>query len=96
MTKLAKANKAFKLLKGTISPDFLALIKKQVSLAFKKKQGRRYDDSFKAWALSLYQISGKAYRFLAKLLNLPSKSSLTSMVSRFASDVGFLKSRSLV
>ena len=89
MTKLAKANKAFKLLEGTISPDFLAFIKKQVSLALKKKQGRRYDDSFKAWALSLYHISGKAYRFLAKLLNLPSKSSLTSMVSRFASDVGF-------
>ena len=48
-----------------------------------------YDDSFKAWALFLYHISGKAYRFHAKLLNLPSKSSLTGMVSRFASDLRF-------
>ena len=89
LTKTQKADKAFKLLEGSISPDFLSFIKKQVALSLKKKKGRRYDDSFKAWALSLYHISGKAYRFLAKLLNLPSKASLTKMISRFASNVGY-------
>ena len=48
MTKLAKANQAFKLLEGAISSDLFAFIKKQVSFFLKKKQGRRYDDSFKA------------------------------------------------
>ena len=89
LTKTQKADKAFKLLEGSISPDFLSFIKKQVALSLKKKKGRRYDDYFKAWALSLYHISGKAYRFLAKLLNLPSKASLTKMISRFASNVGY-------
>ena len=52
-------------------------------------RGRRFDDNFKAWALTLYHISGKAYRFLTKLFNLPSKKTLTNTVATFASDVGF-------
>ena len=39
----------------------------------------------KAIAISIYHISGKAYRFLAKLLNLPSKKTITNAVSKFAS-----------
>ena len=54
-----------------------------------KRKGRRFDNSLKSFAISLYPISGKAYRFLAKLLNLPSKKTLTSLVSKFASGVGF-------
>ena len=61
----------------------------KVILSLIKRKGRRYDNAFKAWALSLYHISGKAYRFLRKLFNLPSKSTLTKVVSRFASDAGF-------
>ena len=62
---------------------------KQVKLSSAKKKGRRYNDSFKAIPLSLHHISGKAYRFLAKLFNLPSKTTLTMLVSKFASGCGF-------
>ncbi len=37
----------------------------------------------------LYHISGKVYRFLAKLFHLPSKRTLCRIVAKFASDVGF-------
>ena len=89
LTKAQKITKAFQLLEGAITPELLTFIKKQVSLSSVKKKGRRYDDSYKAMALSLYHISGKAYRFLAKLLKLPSKKTLTNLVSKFSSGCGF-------
>ena len=73
LTKAQKSTKAFQLLEGAITPELLTFIKNQVSLSSVKKKGRRYDYSYKAMALSLYHISGKAYRILAKLLKLPSK-----------------------
>ena len=89
MTKSQKANVALQSLEGILSQELLDFVKKQVTLSLNRRKGRRYDTTFKAWALSLYHISGKAYRFLAKLFNLPSKSTLTKLVSKFASDVGF-------
>lgn len=80
---------AFELLEGVIPKEFLAFIKKQINLSLKNKHGKRYDNAYKAWALTLYHVSGKAYRFLAKMFHLPSKPTLTKIVSRFASDVGF-------
>ena len=53
MTKLQKVNKAFQLLEGVISPNLLDFVKKQLTLSLKKKKGRRYDEAFKAWALTL-------------------------------------------
>eukprot|EP00794_Sanderia_malayensis_P010405 gene10405-11493_t len=84
-----KVEKAFKLLEGLLSQELLSFMKQQVSLCQMKKKGRRYNDSFKALATSIYHISGKAYRFLSKLFSLPSKKTITSTVSRFASGVGF-------
>eukprot|EP00794_Sanderia_malayensis_P009405 gene9405-10393_t len=86
-----KFEKAFKFLDGLVSQELLSFMKKQVSLCQVKKKGRRYNDSFKALAISIYHISGKAYRFLSKLFSLPSKKTITSTVSRFASGVGFSK-----
>ena len=43
----------------------------------------------KAWAVTLYHIRGKAYRFPETLLSLPSKSTLKKLVSRLASNSGF-------
>ena len=88
-SKLDNANTAFQLLKGVISQSFLDFLQKQVTLSVNRKKGRRYDNAFKAWALTLYHISGKAYRFLEKLLSLPSKSTLKKLVSRLASNSGF-------
>ena len=88
-SKLDNANTAFQLLKGVISQNLLDFLQKQVTLSVNRKKGRRYDNSFKAWALTLYHISGKAHRFLEKLLSLPSKSTLKKLVSRLASYSGF-------
>ena len=60
-----------------------------MKLSSTKKKCRKYDDSSKALALSLYHISGEAYRFIAKFFHLPSKKTLTSLVSKFASNCGF-------
>eukprot|EP00794_Sanderia_malayensis_P008346 gene8346-9247_t len=86
-----KVEKAFKLLEGLVSQELLSFMKKQVSLCQVKKKGRRYNDSFKALAISIYHINGKAYRFLSKLFSLPfrTKKTITSTVSRFASGIGF-------
>ena len=89
LSKFQKTKKALALLEGVVPSELLDFIKKQVHFSKFKSKGRRYDIAFKAWALTLYHISGKAYRFLAKLFNLPSKRTLTGIVSKFASDVGF-------
>ena len=89
LTKAQKSTKAFQLLEGAITPELLTFSKKQVSLSSVKKKGRRYDDSYKGMALRLYHISGKAYRCLAKLLKLPSKKTLTNLVSNVSSGCSF-------
>ena len=91
MSKVQKVDAAIELLDGIVSQKLLDFLHKQVILSLNKRKGRRYDNAFKAWAISLYHISGKAYRFLRKLFNLPSKSTLTKVVSRFASDAGILE-----
>ena len=89
MSKVQKVDAAIELLDGIVSQKLLDFLHKQVILSLNKRKGRRYDNAFKAWAISLYHISGKAYRFLRKHFTLPSKSTLTKVVSRFASDAGF-------
>ena len=42
----------------------------------------------KSLAISLYHASGKAYRLLAKLFILPSKSSLKNYISRLPTEAG--------
>ena len=53
----------------------------QLKLHAKKCGGKRYSPEMKAFALSLYHISGKAYRLVSKLFYLPSKTSLLRWVS---------------
>ena len=90
-TKHEKAKMALKLVKGVISEDLHRLLKSQVILSSKQPKGRRYNSALKSWPLSIYHTSGKAYTFLHKVFNLPSKRTLSHMVSRFASEAGFSK-----
>ena len=62
-----KTKKALALLEGVVPSELLDFIKTQVHLSDGKTKGRRYVIAFKAWALTLYHISGKAYTSLAKL-----------------------------
>ena len=56
-SKLDNANTAFQLLKGVISQNLLDFLQKQVTRSVNRKKGR-YDNASKAWALTLYHISG--------------------------------------
>lgn len=70
-------------------PDNLAqFVKLQLQLHSKKKKGRRYSPEMKSIAVSLYHASGKAYRILAKLFILPTKSSLQRYVSKMPTSAG--------
>ena len=53
----------------------------QIDLHSKKNKGKRYTPEMKSFALSLFHISGKAYRLLSKFFNLPSKRSLLNWIS---------------
>lgn len=51
-------------------------VKIQVKLADRKLRGARYTSSFKKFALTIYFLSPKCYRFLQKVFKLPSESTL--------------------
>ena len=74
------------ILEDVVSEDLLTFIQKQVKVSTLKTHDRRYDESLKPLVISIYHISGKAYRFLTKLFHLPSKKRITS---KFASGVRF-------
>lgn len=52
-------------------------VKMQVVLADRKIRGERYTKSFKQFALTLYFLSPKCYRFLQKVFRLPTKCTLS-------------------
>ena len=60
--------------------SFIAL---QIDLHQKKNKGQRYSPEMKSFALSLYYVSGKAYKLLQKFFKLPSKSSLMKWIAAF-------------
>ena len=67
-------------------------IKSQIEIhTAKAPKGRRYSNETKAFALTLYHLSGKAYRLVSKLFGLPSKSSLLKWVSKLPNVPGLTK-----
>ena len=67
---------ALETLRTMLAERIVKFIERQIDLHAKKSNGRRYTSKTKTFALSLYHISGKAYRLIANFLNLPSKRSL--------------------
>ena len=66
----------------TMLPERMVnFIDSQIDLHMKKNNGKRYMPEMKSFALSLYHISGKAYRLISKFFNLPSKRSLSNWIS---------------
>ncbi|CAB3977246.1 THAP domain-containing 9 [Paramuricea clavata] len=49
---------------------------------FKVKNGGRYSNETKSFALSLYHLSGKSYKMVSKLFCLPSKLSILKWISK--------------
>ena len=63
----------------------------QLRLVDQKQQGRRWKDSDKEFALSLYHASPKAYRILKQLFLLPSISTLRRIMRKIKIYPGFNK-----
>ena len=93
MKKKSKPDKATALdVLITMLPErmvkFIAL---QIDIEKKMNNGQRYPKEMKLFALSLFHVSGKAYRLVAKFFNLPSRSSLMKWVSSFPTSSGLPK-----
>ena len=74
-------NSAISHLRKLLPERIVKFIEMQIKLHGKNKKGRRYSPEIKAFALSLYHISGRAYRLVSKFFYLPSKSGLLRWVS---------------
>ena len=65
---------ALKILKKVLPAHIIRFIESQIDLHSKKSpKGHRYNSETKAFALTLYHLSGKAYKMISKLFCLPSK-----------------------
>ncbi|XP_030764863.1 uncharacterized protein LOC115889088 [Sitophilus oryzae] len=60
------------------------LIKTHIKMKSKKPLGRRYSSELKQFALALYFLSPRAYRFLAKMLTLPDKRTLERLTAKLS------------
>ena len=49
-----------------VSYTALELLKTQLMLAGRKRQGHRYSEEYKMFAMSLYHVSPKCYKLLKK------------------------------
>ena len=83
--------KALSTLKELLPNRIANFVEMQLKLHKKKGKGRRYSPEMKAFALSLYHISGKAYRLISKFFYLPSKSSLLRWLSKLPRSSGLTK-----
>lgn len=68
------------------SYDFLA---SQLRLSACKPKGRRYSVDMKLMALSLHNFGARAYRFLSRIIALPSKTSLCLWLHSLPCEPGF-------
>jgi hypothetical protein len=63
----------------------------QLHLASKRAKGRRYSNEFKCMALAIYYKGPKAYKFLASMFALPSRSTLNLWLQGMTVPAGFSK-----
>ena len=72
-----------------VSGTALELLKTQIMLAGRKRQGHRYSEEYKMFAMSLYHASPKCYKLLKKTLALPGISILKSYLKKVDIKPGF-------
>lgn len=80
--------KSFEKLTEKMNPLTKKLIYMQMTQCTKKSKGRRFSDEEKLIALSVMKQSPKCYRFLHKLLILPSKTTLNKMIQQLKIGAG--------
>ena len=91
--KNQQKKEALQTLEKLLPAHIVRFIGTQINLHSKKSpKGHRYNSETKAFALTLYHLSGKAYRMISKLFCLPSKSALLKWVRRLHNKPGFTQS----
>lgn len=70
------------------TPQIANFIKMQMSLLTQKPKGARYSNEYKQFALTLYFLGPKGYKFLAKTFRLPSKSTLMNITKKWPINPG--------
>jgi len=77
---------------GKVNSVTLDFIASPVKIQKRKLQGRRYSINDKITALSIYKTSPKGYKFLSTLFALPSKKTLTNLLSHvpFQADINYI------
>lgn len=63
-------------------------VKVQVALADRKVRGERYTNSFKYFALTLYFLSPKCYKFLRSIFRLPARCTLNIITTQWQHSPG--------
>lgn len=76
-------------LKDNYSPESYAFLKAQLTYLNKPPKGCRYSDNYKQFALSVYFLGPKAYKKLATVCRLPSKSTLQRCTQNWVINPGF-------
>lgn len=71
-----------------LTDPLAAIIKSHVQMKSKKPISRRYSLELKQFALALYFLSPRAYRYLAKILTLPNKRTLERLTSKLSCQPG--------
>ena len=70
--KEARQEKALEEALEKLPANLANVVRMQIRLHGKKKQGRRYSPELKSLAISIFHASGKAYRLLSKLFTVQS------------------------
>lgn len=68
----------------------LELVQNELGNKDRKKEGRRYSDTVKQFALTIFYYSPQAYEYCRTVLSLPHVSSIRSWLSNIDADPGFL------
>jgi hypothetical protein len=89
--QLQRLRQALNMKKKSKPERMVKFIALQIDIEKKKNNGQRYPKEMKSFALSLFHVSRKAYRLVAKFFNLPSQSSLMKWVSSFPTSSGLPK-----
>lgn len=72
-----------------VDGDCLTFITHQIRMAQRQHTGRRYTDEIRLLAINLYNSGPKAYKYLAKIFALPSKTSLNKWLCNMKCTPGF-------
>lgn len=83
LTDTESVDHLLKISKLHLQPSLFTVVKSQINLINKKKQGFRYDNEIKQLALNIYFLGPRVYKLLINVLSLPSITTLKRATQKF-------------